>query len=102
MVTIGVDQLLRYRDLHEHRYLENIKKLIKSSVKWDYQQKYKCILAAAIVSTNEGLTENIPMSFKTSVSVTKPSSRKPLCKLSEILGIKPKSAVLRLGAAKSK
>ena len=39
-----------------------IKKLYKSSVKFEYQQQYKAILEADIVSTPKGFTDNIPIS----------------------------------------
>ena len=58
MITIGVDHLLSKGDFCEHIYLENIKKLYKSSVKFGYQQQYKSIIETYIVSSPEGLTNN--------------------------------------------
>ena len=53
MATIGVDQQLCNSDLYEHRRLENINKLYKSSGKCDDQQHYKAILETTMVSTSE-------------------------------------------------
>ena len=102
MFTIGVYKLLSNSDLYEHRCLQNITKLYKSSGKCDYQQQYKAILGAAMVSTTEGLTENIPMSLNTSVPVDKPNARNPFRKFSELLDVKQKTYVRRLGDAESK
>ena len=44
--------------MYEHRCLENIKKLYKSTGKCYHQQQYKAILVAEIISTPEGLTYN--------------------------------------------
>ena len=39
MVTIGVEQSLSDSAIYEHIFLENIKKLYKSSGNFDYQQQ---------------------------------------------------------------
>ena len=69
MVIIGVDQSLSNSALFEHRCLENIKKLYKLAGKCDDQQQFKAILEAAMVSTHEGFTDNITISFLPSVPV---------------------------------
>ena len=62
MVTIVIDQLLSNSALYEHIRLEKIKKLYKSSDKFDDKQQCKYILESAMVSNTEGLTDNSPMS----------------------------------------
>ena len=44
-----------------HICIENINKLYKYSGKCDYQQQYKAILEAEMVSTPEVLTDNSPI-----------------------------------------
>ena len=61
MFTIVVDQSLSNSTMYEHRCIENIKKLYKSAGKCDYQQHYKAIIEAAMVSTTEGFNGNIPI-----------------------------------------
>ena len=61
MFAIGVDQSLSNSVIYEHRCQENIKKLCKSAGKCDYQQQYKAIIEAEMVSTTAGLTDNRPM-----------------------------------------
>ena len=78
MVTIGVEQSLSNSVMYKHRCLENIKKLYRTTGKCDDQQQYKAILETAIVSTPEEFTDNSPMSPSQSVTVKKPSARKPL------------------------
>ena len=58
MVTIGVDQFLSNSAIYEHRCLENIKKLYKSSDKFYDQQQYKFILEEAMVLNTEGLMDS--------------------------------------------
>ena len=50
MVIIGVDQTFSTCDLYEHRCTEKIKNLHKSAGKCDYQQQWKVITEADIVS----------------------------------------------------
>ena len=78
----------------------NIKKLYKYAGKCDDQQWFGAILEAVIIYTSEGLTDNNPMSLMTYVHLNTPSERKPLCQLSEVLDVKHKTAVCRLGYAK--
>ena len=100
MVTIGVYQSLGTRAMYEHRYLENIKKLYKSSGKYDYQQQYKAIIEAAMVSNPEGFTDNSPISPSQSVTVKHTSARKTLKQFLDTLEVKPNTAVCRFCAAK--
>ena len=55
-----------------------------------------------MVSTNEIGTDNSPMSPSQYVTVKKSSARKSLRQFLEALDVKHKTAVCRLGAAKSK
>ena len=61
MVTIGVDQLLSDSTIHEHRCMEKIKKLNKSSIECNNQQNYKVILETSMISKHEGFIENSQM-----------------------------------------
>ena len=61
MVTIRVEQSLIGSAMYEHIFLENIKKLYKYSGKCDYQQHHNAIIEAAMVSSTEGINDNIPM-----------------------------------------
>ena len=82
--------------------MNNIKNIYQHAGKCDYQQNLKDIIDAAILSTPEGFTynsHNVPM---TSTPVKKPSARKSLCLFTNILDIKPKTAKLRIVAARSK
>ena len=63
MFTIGVDQSLSNSEMHKHICLEKIKKLYKSAGKYNYQQQYKAIIEAEMVSNTERGTGNIPMSL---------------------------------------
>ena len=102
MVIIGLDQSLSNSSLYEHGCLENIKKLYKSTVKYDDQQQYKAILEEEIVSTPEWFTDNIPMAPGPYVTIKNPSSSKSLRQFFEVLDTKQNTAVHRLGADKSK
>ena len=55
-----------------------------------------------MVSTPEGFTNNSPISPMISTPVKKPSARKSLCLFTNILYVKKKTAIRRVGAAKSK
>ena len=102
MVTIGINQLFSNSSVYEHRCLGKIKKLYKNADKYNYQQQYKAIIEAAMVSTNEIGTGNSLMSPSQSVTVKNPIARKSLRQFLEALDVKYKTAVCRLGAAKSK
>ena len=56
MFTVGFEQSLSNSVMCEHRCMENIKKLYKSAVNFDYQKQYKAIIEAATVSTPEGFS----------------------------------------------
>ena len=86
--------------MYKHRCLENIKKLYTSAGKCDGQQQYKYIIEASLVSNPGIFTNNIPMSPGPSVTVRYPSARKSLRLFTEVLDVKNKSAVRRLGSAK--
>ena len=88
MVTIEVDQLVSNCDLYWHRCLENIKKLFRYAGKYDYQQKFKDILEASMVSTTDKFTDNGITSNGPSVSVKNPSAIKLLRQFSEFLDVK--------------
>ena len=55
-----------------------------------------------MVSTPDEITDKSPMSFIMSVLANKSSAIKPLLSFSEVFDVKQKTAVQRLGAAKSK
>ena len=88
MKTIGIDLSSFFRSSFEHRYMNNIKKIYQHAGKCDDQQNLKDILEAAILSTPEGLTDNIPNAPISSTPVKKPSARKSLCLFTNILNVK--------------
>ena len=100
MKTIGTDQSSFTRSSFEHRYMNNIKKIYQHAGKCDDQQNLKDILDAAIISTPEGVTDNIANVHMTSTPVKKPSARKSLCLFTNILNVQPKTAKRRFVAAK--
>ena len=48
--------------MYEHICLENIKRVYKTSGKWDYQEQSKEIIEESMVSTPEGFTNKSTMS----------------------------------------
>ena len=102
MVTIGIGLLLSNSAMYEHICLENINKLYTSAVNYDNQQQYKDTIEAAMFSTPEIFTDNIPMSPGPSVNVRKSSAIKSIRLFTEFLDVKNKTAVQRVGADKSK
>ena len=82
--------------------MEKVKNLSKCAGKCDDQQQHKDIIRAAMISTTKGLTDNRPISLRTSAPVNKPSAIKPLRQFSEVLDVKHKNAVPGLGYSKSK
>ena len=88
--------------MYEHRFLENIKNIYKSSGKCENQQKYEAILEAAIVSNSEGCTDNILMIPRQYDPTKQPSTIKLLRQISEAWYVKHKTDVCRLGAPKAK
>ena len=79
--------------MHEHKYLENIKKWYKYSGKCDYQFKYKAILEAYFLSTPEVFTENIPMYLDALGTMKNPSEIKPPSQLLALFDVTQKTAV---------
>ena len=102
MVTIGKDQSLSNSDLYRNRRLENIKKLYKSSGKYDYQQQYKAIVEAAMTSTTKKLTNNSSISPGTSVIIQNTNKSKSLHLFTKVFDVKNKTAVRWVGDAKQK
>ena len=74
--------------MYEHRCLENIKKLYKSSVKYDDQHKSKAILELAMVSTPEMSTDNSMMSPDHYVIIKNPNTIISLCLFTEVWDVK--------------
>ena len=74
--TIGIHPYLSNNAIYEHKCLENIKILYKQAGKCDDQQQFKDIIEAAMVSTPEGFTDNIPIYPMTSTPINKPNARK--------------------------
>ena len=94
--TIGIDQSLSNNAIFENKCLENIKTLHKQSGKSDNQQQLIDILEAAMVSTPEGFTNNIPISPMKSSPVKKPSAQKSLCMFTNVLEVNKKLITIEL------
>ena len=60
MKIIGIEQSSFTRSSFEHRFMNNIKKIYQHAGKCDDQQNLKDIIDAAVLSTPEGVTDNIP------------------------------------------
>ena len=82
--------------------MNNINKIYQHAGKCDDQQNFKYIIDAAILSTPEGVTYNIPNVHRTLKLVKKPSARKSLCSFTNILEVQPKTSNRRFVAAKSR
>ena len=82
--TIVIEKSLSNNALYEHKYLENIKKLYKQAGKCDYQQQFKDMLDADMVSTPEVFTNVSPISPMTSTPVKKKRAQKSLCLFTNI------------------
>ena len=82
--------------------MKNTKKIYQHAGKCYDQQNLKDILDDAMVSTLEGVTDNSPNLLMTSTPFNKPSARKSLCLFTNIFDVKPKTAKLCIGVAKSK
>ena len=102
MKTIGIDQSSFTRSSVEHRCMNNTKNIYQHVVNCDDQQNLKDIIDSAILSTLEGVTDNIPNVHMTSTPVKKPSARKSLCLFTNILDVNPKTAKCRFVAEKSR
>ena len=57
---IGIDQSLSNIYYFEYKHLNNIKKMYQHAGKCDYQQEFKYIPEAAMVSTPEEITDKSP------------------------------------------
>ena len=79
MKTIVIDQSLSKSALFGHRCIQNIKKIYKRASRCEYQQQFKDVLEATMVSTPEGFINNSPGYSMTPTPVKKPSARKSLC-----------------------
>ena len=102
MEIIGINKSLSNSALFEHTCLQNIKKLYKYARKCDNQKKFKDIIEAAMVSNSLGFTNKNPISPTTPKKVNKKSARKSLCIFTNILYVKNKTSICRVGGAKSK
>ena len=102
MKTIGIDRSSFTRSYFEHRCMNNVKKIYQHAGKCDDQQNLKDILEAALLSTPEVFTANIPNVHMPSTPVKKPSAKKSLCLFTNILDVKPKTSKRRIVAAESK
>ena len=74
MKNIGIDQSSFTRSSFKHRCMNNIKKNLHAG-KCDDQQNLKDIIDTTILSTPEGVTDNIPNVPMASTPVKKPSAR---------------------------
>ena len=101
MKTIGIYQSVYNRASFEHKFLNNIKYINKHIGKCDEQQKFKYILEAAMFSTPEEITDDIPILTMNQTTIKKPSARKSLRLFTSIFDVKKRTAIRRLGATKS-
>ena len=101
MVTIGVYQSLSNSAIYEHKCLENIKKFYKYDGNCKDQQQYNNIIEAAMIYTPEGFADNSPISPGQYVTV-KSQVQKIALSIFQVLDVKQKTDVRRVGAAKSK
>ena len=69
MITIVLYQSLSTSAMYEHRFLENIKKIYKSSGKCDDQQQYKAIIEAS----NNGSIWNCTLKSQLLLGIFKPN-----------------------------
>ena len=67
--------------------MNNIKNIYQHAGKFDDQKHLKGIVDSAMVSTLEGVTDNIPNAPMTSTPVKKPSASKSLCLFTNILDV---------------
>ena len=82
--------------------MNNIEKIYQHAGKCDDQKNLNDIIDSAMVYTPEGVTENSPNVPMESTPVKKPSARKTLCLLTNILDVKLKTAKHRILTARSK
>ena len=82
--------------------MNSIKMIYQHAGKCDDQQNIKDIIDTAMVSTIQGVTDNITNVPMTSTPAKKPSARKSLCLFTNILDVHPKTAKRPIVAEKSK
>ena len=87
--------------MYKHIFLENIKKLYTSAGNSDDQLQIKAILEVSVVSNPERLSDSSPISLGPPMNFKNYSARKPLCLFTEVLDVKKKISVRRVGAHKS-
>ena len=102
MVTIRIDPFLGNCAMYEHRCMEKINKLYKSAVKFDDRLQFKSIIEASMVSTPDMFIDNSQISLGPPMIVKKCSAQKSLRLFTEVLYVKNKPSVRRVGAAKSR
>ena len=100
MKNIGIDQPLSNSALFEHRCLQSINKLYKHDGKCENQKQFKDILEATMVFTPEGFADNSTRSTMTPPIIKKPSYRILLCIITNIVHVKKKTSICKVGAAK--
>ena len=71
MKTIGIDQSSFARSSFEHRCMNNIKNIYQHAGKCDDQKNLKDLIDADVLSTPEGVIDNIPNVHMTSIPVKK-------------------------------
>ena len=86
--------------MYENILLENINKIYIYTGKCDYQQHYRAIIKASLVSTNDRFTDNSPMPSGPSVTVINTSAIESLHIFTEVLDVIEKNDVFRVGASK--
>ena len=82
--------------------MNNIKNIYQHAGKCVDKKNLKDIIDAAILSTPEGVTDNIPNVHMKYTPVKKPSARKSLCLFTNILDVQPKTVKRRFVAAESR
>ena len=85
---------MRNRDSFEHKCLNNIKKIYQHAGKCDYQQNFKDILEADIVSTPEEITDYSPSFPMTQKTTNKTSARKSLRLVTNTFDVKKMLSVM--------
>ena len=87
MKTIGIDRSSSNVSTFEHRCMKNNKQIYRHAGKCADQQNLNNILEAALLSTPEVFPYNSPNVHMPSTPVKKPSDRKSLCLLTNILDV---------------
>ena len=100
MKTIGIDQSVYNRASFEHKCLNNIKRIYQHAGKCDDQQKCRDVLYSAMVYTQEEITEYSTSLHMTQTTIKKPSARKSLRLFINIFGVKKRTSIRCVGAAK--